>query len=176
MEQIQQIATTFGVDWPHLGAQIISFAIVCALLYRFAYQPVLRMLDERRQQIAMGLANTEKINAALAGIEAQRQAVLNDARTESARLIAEARDIAARLQRQESERASATGEAIVRKAHEAASQEHARMLADLRREVGRLVVQTTAAVINRTLTPDDHRRLAEDAARELATAGGGRGR
>ena len=43
-----------------------------------------------------------------------------------------------------------------------------RTLAELKREVGRLVVQTTAAVIGRTLTPDDHRRLAEDAARQLA--------
>jgi len=66
------IASTFGVDWPHLTAQVISFAIVCAALYWFAYGPVLRMLDSRRQQIAQGLANTEKINAALAGIEAQR--------------------------------------------------------------------------------------------------------
>ena len=55
-------------------------------------------------------------------------------------------------------------------ARDAAAQEHARMLADLRREVGRLVVQTTAAVIGKMLTPDDQRRLAEDAARALATS------
>ena len=79
----QEIARTFGVDWPHLTAQIISFGIVCALLYWLAYQPVLRMLDERRQQIAQGLANTEKINAALAGIEAQRQGVLADAQAQA---------------------------------------------------------------------------------------------
>ena len=50
--QIQQIANTFGVDWPHLMAQIISFSIVCILLHRFAYKPVLKMLEQRRQQIA----------------------------------------------------------------------------------------------------------------------------
>ena len=52
----------------------------------------------------------------------------------------------------------------MRQAREAAAQEHARMLAELRREVGRLVVQTTAAVIGKILTPDDQRRLAEDTA------------
>jgi lauroyl/myristoyl acyltransferase len=67
--QIEQIARTFGVDWPHLTAQMISFAIVCAMLYWLAYQPVLRMLEERRKQIAMGVANTEKINAALADLD-----------------------------------------------------------------------------------------------------------
>ena len=59
--QIESIASTFGVDWPHLGAQIVSFAIVCGVLYALAYKPILRMLEARRQQIASGLANAEKI-------------------------------------------------------------------------------------------------------------------
>jgi membrane protein implicated in regulation of membrane protease activity len=70
---VEKIRQTFGVDWPHLTAQFISFAIVCAALYWLAYQPVLRMLEARRQQIALGQANAEKINAALANIESQRQ-------------------------------------------------------------------------------------------------------
>ena len=49
---VQELALRFGVDWPHLTAQIISFSIVCALLYRLAYTPVLTMLAERRKQIA----------------------------------------------------------------------------------------------------------------------------
>jgi F-type H+-transporting ATPase subunit b len=165
--QVQEIANTFGVNWPHLTAQIISFSLVCALLYWFAYQPVLRMLDTRRQQIAQGQANTEKINAALAAIEAQRQSIMAEAQAQSTRLIAEARDVAKRLREQETQRAVASAEHIVQRAQEAATQEHARMLAELKQEVGRLVVQTTAAVIGKVLTPEDQRRLAEDAAKQL---------
>ena len=165
--QIGDIARTFGVDWPHLTAQIISFGIVCALLYWLAYQPVLKMLEERRRQIALGLENANKINAALAGIEAQRQGVLSEAQAQSSTLIAEARDIAARLREQEAQRATAAAQQILLQARDAAEQEHARMLADLRREVGRLVVLTTAAVTGKVLTPDDQRRLAEETARGL---------
>ena len=114
------------------------------------------------------LANTEKINAALANIESQRQGIMAEAQAQSARLIAEARDIAKRLQEQEAQRSIATAEQIMAKAREAAEQEHARMLAELRREVGRLVVQTTTAVVGKVLTPDDERRLAEETARHLA--------
>src|SRR5262249_62219341 len=89
--QADTLAATFGVDWPHLGAQVISFAIVCALLYRLAYKPVLAMLEARRQQIAQGLANTAKINAALAGVEVPRQEVLAGARREANRPVAGAR-------------------------------------------------------------------------------------
>ena len=80
--QIEQIAATFGVDWPHLIAQIISFGIVCAVLYFAAYTPILRTLEARRQQIAAGLANAEKIKAELARIEAGRQEVLRMAAAE----------------------------------------------------------------------------------------------
>ena len=52
--QVEQIARTFGVNWAQFFAQVISFAIVCALLYRFAYRPILAMLAERREQIALG--------------------------------------------------------------------------------------------------------------------------
>ena len=162
------IAATFGVDWPHLTAQLVSFAIVCAALYLLAYKPVLRMLEARRQQIALGLANAEKINAALANIESQRQSVMAETQAQSAKLIADAREIAKRLQEQESQRSIAAAEQILQKAREASDQEHARMFAELKREVGRLVVQTTTAVVGKVLTPEDERRLAEETARHLA--------
>ena len=164
---MEAIASTFGVDWPHLTAQIVSFSIVCAVLYWFAYQPVLRILETRRQQIAQGLANTETINAQLAAIAEERRQTIAAAQAEATRVIAEARDMAARLRERETQRAAAAAEQIVAKAREAAGQEHARMLADLRREVGHLVVQTTAAVAGRVLTADDQRRLADATARQL---------
>ena len=164
------IASTFGVDWPHLTAQLVSFSIVCAALYWFAYRPVLRMLESRRQQIAQGLANTEKINAALAGIEAQRKGIIAEAQAQSARFLADARETAKRLQEQEAQRAKVIAEQIVIKAREAAAQEHARMLLELRREVGHLVIGTTAAVVGKVLTPEDERRLAEETARHLTAA------
>jgi F-type H+-transporting ATPase subunit b len=167
MDQIQQIANTFGVDWPHLFAQIISFIIVCALLYFFAYKRVLAMLEERRQRIAEGLANAEKIKAELARTEAQRQETMAQANAQATKLIEEARAAAARVQEQETQKAIAAAEQIITKAREAAAADHARMLTELKREVGRLVIQTTATVTGKVLTPDDQRRLAEETARQL---------
>jgi F-type H+-transporting ATPase subunit b len=167
--QIEKIASTFGVNWPHLGAQIVSFGIVCIVLYVLAYKPILQMLNARRQQIAAGLANAEKIKAELARIEVERQEILRRADGEGKQLIEEARAAAARVQADETRKALASAEQIVVRAHEATERDRARMLAELRHEVGRLVVQTTAAVTGKVLTPDDHRRLAEETARRLAS-------
>jgi len=165
--QIEQIARTFGVDWPHLIAQIVSFAIVCFLLYRFAYKRVLKTLETRRQLIAQGLANTEKINAELAKTEAQRQEVIAQANAQANKFIEEARRAATRLHEQETQKAIAAAEQIIVNARAAAAQDHDRMLAELKHEVGRLVVQTTAVVTGKILTADDQRRLAEEAASQL---------
>ncbi len=167
--QIEQIASTFGVDWPHLVAQIISFGIVCGVLYLLAYKPILRMLEARRQQIAGGLANAEKIKAELVRIEAERLAILTKADGEGKQLIEEARAAAARVQAEETRKAIAAAEQIVVRAHEAAERDRATMLAELKHEVGRLVVLTTASVTGKILTPDDQRRLAEETARQLAS-------
>ena len=166
--RVESVARTFGVDWPHLGAQIISFCIVCAVLYRYAYQPILKMLEERRNQIAQGLAETERIKAELARTEAQRHEVLLHANEQASQLIDEARSATVRLQEQEMQKAAATAREIISKGHETVAQEHAHMLAEVRRQMGGLVVQTTAAVTGKVLTADDQERLAEETARHLA--------
>src|SRR5438094_8583796 len=102
--QIEQIARTFGVDWPHLVSQIISFSIVCGLLYLFAYKPILKMLAQRRELIAQGLANSEKIKAELAKTEALRQEVIAQANVQANQLVEEALYAAAHLREQETQK------------------------------------------------------------------------
>jgi F-type H+-transporting ATPase subunit b len=164
---LAEVARTFGVDWPHLFAQTVSFGIVCIVLYALAYKPILRMLEARRTQIAAGLANAERIEAELARIAAERQDLLTKAANEGRQLVEEARSAAARLRAIEARKATQDAEQILARAHEAAARDYARMLAELKSEVGRLVVQTTASVTGKILTPQDHRRLAEETASHL---------
>ncbi len=167
--QVESVAQAFGVDWPHLISQSISFGIVCIVLYKLAYTPILQILETRRQQIAAGLANAEKIKAELARIESERQTILTKAGDDGKKLIDEARAAAARVQAEETKKAIAAAELILVRAHEATDRDHARMLAELKHEVGRLVVQTTASVTGKILTAEDHRRLAEETASQLAS-------
>jgi F-type H+-transporting ATPase subunit b len=165
--EVGTIAQTFGVDWPHLIAQIISFCIVCIILQRFAYKPVLNMLAQRRRQIDQSLADSEKIKADLARTGLERQQILAKANTQASQLIEEAHAAAARVEQIEMQKAIREAEQIVVKAREAAGQERAHMLYELKREVGRLVVQTTAMVAGKVLTDDDQRRLAEATDKQL---------
>ncbi len=153
---------------PHFIAQCISFAIVAFLLHRYAYKPVLAVLAERRQRIKESLENAEKIKNELANAQSKAREIMVQAGQEASKMIEEGRAAAARVQEQETQKAIAAAQAIVDKARQAAQAEHARMLADLRREVGRLVVETTSKVTGKVLTLDDQKRLAEETNRELA--------
>ena len=166
--QLEQIARTFGVDWTHLGAQSISFAVMCAVLYKLAYKPILSMLEARRQQIAAGLANAAQIKGELARIEAERQGVLLKAGEQAKQVIEDARQAAAVVRAEATQKATAAADEILARAHEVAQRDRARMVEDLKHEVGRLVVATTASVTGKILTADDHRRLAEETAQQLA--------
>ncbi len=160
-------AKNFGLDWPHFIAQCVSFAIVAGLLLRFAYKPILAVLEERRQRIADGLADAEKNKQELARTEAMKQEVLEKANVQANKLIEEARAAAARVQEQETQKAIAQAEQIMSKAREAAMLEHQRMLTDLKREVVTLVVQTTGVVAGKVLTAEDQQRLADETRRQL---------
>jgi F-type H+-transporting ATPase subunit b len=167
-EEAERIVTTFGVSWPQLLAQIASFCIVCLLLHRYAYRPILQILEVRRDQIAQGKATAEQVQAELARTEAQRKEVLATANEQASRFIEEAKAASAQMRKQEIEKAAAAAQQIVTEAREAATREHDRMLLELKHEVGRLVVQASIAVTGKILTPEDQRRLVEEAARQVA--------
>ncbi len=167
-ETARQTAETFGLNWPHFIAQCISFSIVAFILHRYAYKPILQVLEDRRQRIAEGLANAEKIRQELAQTEASRKEVLAEANAQAMKLIDEARAIAAKVQEQETQKAIAAAEQIIAKAREAAAADHARMLAELKREVGNLVIQTTAKVTGKILTLEDQKRLVDETNQQIA--------
>ncbi len=169
IETGKDTAQRFGVDWPHFVAQVISFCIVAGLLYKFAYQPILKVLEERRGKIAESLANAEKIKQELANAQAKAQEVLNSANAQGNKLIEEARVSAAKVLEVESQKAIATANDIVTKARQASEAELMRMKAELRKEVGRLVVATSAKVTGGILTAEQQNRLAEDTTKQLAS-------
>ena len=126
-----------GIDWRALTTQLISFSIVFFVLWRFAYKPIFAMLQMRREKIAESLTNADRIKVEVAKTEADRRKILADAGDQATHLIDEARAAAARVREAETQKAVAAAEQIVAKAREAAAQDHARMLAELKREVGR---------------------------------------
>ena len=168
MDTVRDTAETFGWDPKLFFSQVLSFIIVAFLLLKFAYKPILAVLEQRRQQIAQAHLNAEKIKQQLAEAEQRHAEILAKANAEAQKMIEEARSSASHLADRKQQEAITAAEQILAKAREASAIEHERTMTQLKRELGRLVVDTTAKVTGKVLTPDDQRRLQEEAARTFS--------
>ena len=165
----RETGETFGFDLRMFLSQVVSFVIVALVLRQFAYKPILAVLEERRQRIAEGLLNAEKIKQQLAETEQRYAEILAKANAAAEKMIEEARASASQVAEHKQQEAVAAAEQIMAKAREASAIEHERTMTELKRELGRLVVNTTAKVTGKILTPEDQRRLQEETSRQLAS-------
>jgi F-type H+-transporting ATPase subunit b len=165
----RETGETFGFDLRMFLSQVVSFVIVALVLRHYAYKPILAVLEERRQRIAEGLLNADKIKKQLAEAEQRYTEILAKANAAAEKMIEEARESASHVAERKLQEAVAAAEQIMAKAREASAIEHERTMIELKHELGRLVVETTAKVTGKVLTPEDQRRLQEEAARQLAS-------
>ena len=163
-----ELLKNLGVDGPKLIAQLINFGIVLFVLWRFAYKPVLEMLETRRQKIAKSMDEAEQIKAELAETQAVRDKVMAEANARAEKLIADAKEAAKQVGKAEGERAVKQAEEIIRKAREATEAEYEKMEAKLKAHIGRLAVETAIKVSGKVLTAEDQQRLIDETNKELA--------
>jgi len=167
-DMLRDTAETFGWNPWLFFSQVISFTIVAFLLRRFAYKPILAVLEERRRRIEEGEFNAEKIKKQLTEAEERYAEILAKGNADAQKMIDEARESSAHLAERKQEEAIAAAEQIIAKAREASGIEHERTMESLKQELGRLVVDTTAKVTGKVLTPEDQQRLQEEALSQLA--------
>ncbi|MEM7144482.1 MAG: F0F1 ATP synthase subunit B [Verrucomicrobiota bacterium] len=158
----------FGVTWGKFFAQVFIFLIVYLVLKKYAFGPVSAMLQERRARIEEGEANLAKIKTDLESAEAKSQELIDKANAQAEHMIEEAKASAAAIGEKKTQEAIAEANQIVEKAKEAARLEKERVTAELKRDFGRLVVDTTAKVTGKVLTSDDQERINKETAGQIA--------
>jgi len=162
-DKFGDLIKNFGVHWSLFFSQLVSFLIVCFILKKFAYGPIMDLLEKRRTRIADGEAKLVEIEQKLADSEKEKAALLEKANADAKRLIGEAKESASALSEQKAQEATTQAQTILAKAQEAAIAERATVAAELKQQFGRLVVATTAQVTGKTLDDSDQRRINEEA-------------
>jgi F-type H+-transporting ATPase subunit b len=168
IDAILDLARRMGVDPALILAQAVNFCIVAFLLYRFAFKKVLQTMDERRDKIEAGLKYAEEMKEKLAEAGRQQQDIVRKAQQEAQQIVAEARSSAKDFYDRQTQETAAKVEQMLERGRQANELERQRMLAELRQEVARLVVATSAKVLDRELTADDRQSINKRAAEQLA--------
>ena len=142
--------------------------LLAIILKKFAYAPLLAMLEKRKSQIAESIENAEKTRKELANAQAKSQELIGQAGQQAQKIIEEARAAAAKIAEIERQKAIADAASIIAKAKQSNDAELARMKGELRQEFGRLVVAAASRSTGDILSADQKGRLADDAVRQLA--------
>jgi F-type H+-transporting ATPase subunit b len=151
--------TELGINLPLLIAYLVTFVILLAILYQFAYKPLMVAMDQRTERIQEGLSAADRAREEAASSQAAIEEQLNEARREGQRLMDLAREASQRYREGEMERARQEAEAFAERARADIQRERDAALEELRASFGDLAITAAERVIERSLDRQAHEEL-----------------
>jgi F-type H+-transporting ATPase subunit b len=158
--------TDLGINLPVLLFQLINFTFLLVMMRLIAYKPILKMLDQRRQRIADGLAAAERGHEQAEEANREAQSQIDEARRQGQAIVAQAQQVATRLQEEARQQAQQQQEAMIERARSEIQLERDGAIAELRREFADLTISAAEKVIGQSLDRNAHQRLIEEALTE----------
>jgi F-type H+-transporting ATPase subunit b len=146
---------------------IVCFAITFWVLKRVAFKRIQEAIDERRQRIRQGLEDAEQARTEARKLLEEHRALIGQARGQAEEILAEARRVADSQRQRVKEETEADRRRRLEETRRQIEAETQRALQQIRTEVAELTLVATAKVTGKVLDDDDHRRLIEDAVKDL---------
>lgn len=156
---MQEIINTFHIDWKLIIAQLVNFAIVLFVLYKFAYGPILKMMNERSDKIEKGLKDAEGAHKKLKEIAEKEKEVLVEARKQAQEIVAKAESVAVKSKEEIIADSKVQAVKILEDAAKKIEQEKNQMLSEVKTQVAELVVAATGKVIDEKMDSDKDKEL-----------------
>ncbi len=164
---MDELIKTFHVDYKLLIAQMVNFAVVVAVLYKFAYKPLLLKMEERTGTIEKGLANAKKAEEKLENAISQREDKIDEAKKEARGIIEAAQKQAEKNKEEVVVQAKEDAEKVVQQAKKQLQNEKEKIVAEIKSEVGTLVVAATKKIVDEKLDNKKDDELIEKTISEM---------
>jgi len=161
-----------GIHLPSLLIYLVNFGLLLALLYMFAYKPILRMLDQRSATIKDSLDQAEKARLQAARAEEEIKAQLQEARRQGQAIVSQAAQMGDKVKEEARAEARREAQGLIQRARGEIETERVEMVDQLRKEFAGLAIRAAEKVINRSLDKQAHRRLIEEVLEESPSSGG----
>ena len=162
-----EILETFGVQPVLLFAQIVNFVILLLILKKFAYKPIMKVLDDRKHKIETSMKQAEEIEKKLAVTEKRQTEILGNAERESTKIIEEAKNAAKKIQESTLVETNKKVEETLVKNKAALKLEGERMVSEVKTDMVVLVTETTKKVLGKVLSSRDNEDLVKKSLEEL---------
>ena len=165
---MNELFSKLGIDWRLLLAQMINFGILVFVLTKFLYRPMLKLLDERRQKIAEGLAQAEEAAKARRETEEWRKLEEQKLRQEADRILAEAKTQGEALQENITAKAFEEANRIREQTRKDLERERQRVFQEAQKELAGLAIFAAEKVLERSMSDEDTKKAAEEAVKIIS--------
>ncbi len=156
-----------GLSFPNILFQLLNFLIFLYLLYRVLFRPIRQMLEQRRERIAESVREAEDLRAQVEQDRAGYEAELAQARSEAQRIREKASRTAESVRARELDRAREDADRMRSDADSEIERSRVQAAEELRQRTADLVLTATARVLDRSIDDPEHRRLVDEALRDL---------
>lgn len=130
-----ELLQAFGIDYKILLAQLVNFAILFFVLYKVGYKPIFTFLEDRKRKIASGITMAEKAEAQLRAADAEKSAIIIDAKKEANTIITKAHELAEQGKEEKIKQAKDEIAAIIAKEREKIVAEKTQTLKEVKAEI-----------------------------------------
>jgi F-type H+-transporting ATPase subunit b len=155
---------------PSLGLMIwtlLAFGLTLFLLNKYAFPRIQEALDRRRRAIEESIESAERTKAEADQLLAEYRARLREARDQAEDIVVRSRRAGEAFQEESKAQARRQREELMEATRRDIEAETRRALDEIRKEVANLTVVATEKITRKSLTPDDHRRLIDEALSEV---------
>jgi F-type H+-transporting ATPase subunit b len=157
-----------GINLALLIAQIVNFLVLLAILYFFAYKPILKMLDERARKIKESVDEVQKVKDQAARAEEEFKQKIETAGKQGQEVIARAMRTGEEARQRAQVEAKQEAQVLVEKAREEIKQERNEAISELRQEFADLTIVAAEKVIEKSLDKEAHRQIIDKVLDESA--------
>lgn len=140
---------------------IVDFLVLLAILYKFFYGPVIRFLDNRREEIARNISEAEQGRAEAERLLQEYREQLSAARQEAQQIVDKATKAGEESRQALLNQSKAEAAAILENARKEIQRERDDALRTLRQEVVTLAVMAAGKILGRTLTQEDNVKIVD---------------
>jgi len=146
---------------------IVCFGITFYILKRFAFGQVQKIIDERRERIRRSIEEAEKARNEARRLLEEHRTLIGQARGHAEQILSEARKVAESMARRVKEETEADRQRRLEETKRQIEAETQRALEQIRTEVAELTLIATTKVTGKVLEDADHKRLIDEAIRDL---------
>ena len=138
---------------------VLIFLILVFLLAKFAWKPILNMFEERTKNIEDALNSAENAKKEMAGLKAENEQIMKEARAERDKIVREAREMKDKIIEESKETAKAEADKILAQARKLIDDEKRAAMNELKDQVASLSIEIAEKILTKELS--DKKKQAE---------------